>query len=225
MEICVYGETSANLLLSIPSQTASPAKIIRAVCRHLDNPAFAQMELLDCNGRKLHPTTIVEAGATLHMQSRKGPLDRVFSEQDEACAMIVWNDTLPLRVPYMPGTDKAKIMAYCKRVFNSQDMFALHEQNPSRCGGLGIYHYTAVCAQPPEAFPHDETKASTIDVYFKDIDKTVTIPFAMARADYAIQMAQEIGQVPGKYESEGKPDELYTCGTTLVASSIADTHP
>ena len=88
LSICVYGETSANLLLEIPLEnakdTASPAKVIRATCRYLeeqgilDDPVLAQMELLDCFGHALHSTTEIEAGATLHMQSRKGPLDRVF---------------------------------------------------------------------------------------------------------------------------------------------------
>ena len=234
--ICVYGETSANLLLKIPldtaEETASPAKVIRAVCRYmekegiLDDPVFAQMELLDCFGRALHPTTEVEAGATLHMQSRKGPLDLVF--HDEACIMVLVNDMLPLRVPYALGTGKHKINTYLRRVLAVGEFMVLVKQNPSRCGPHGLYHYTLRCEEEPLSPPlskeraephflHDERQASVIHVHFVDIDTTVDIPFAMARADYAIKVAQEIGKVEGAYVPQCDPTELLTRGTTLTA--------
>jgi len=232
--ICVYGETSANLLLKIPldspTETASPAKVIRAVCRYmekegiLDDPVFAQMELLDCFGRALHPTTEVEAGATLHMQSRKGPLDHLFYD-DDACIMVLVNDTLPIRVPYALGTERYKINTYLTRVLAIHDFMALVKQNPSRCGPHGLYHYTLRCEQESLSprneriepqFLHDEGKASVIHVHFLDIDRTVDVPYVMVRAGYAIKVAQEIGKVEGEFVTNNAK-ELYTRGSTIEA--------
>ena len=133
--------------------------------------------------------------------------------------MVLLNDTVPLRVPYALGVQKHKIKTYLCSRLRIELSFPLTRQNPSRCGAYGVYHYTAQIEQSFEAKPtvaHDSQTASSINVYFKDIDTTVVIPFAMARGDYAIKVAQEIGKVKGNYVTSN-PDELYTRGTTIEA--------
>jgi hypothetical protein len=232
--ISVFGETSDNLLLAIPMDSGelsmSPQEIIVLTCSHMEeqdilcDPVYAQMELRDCNGYVLHPTTQVQSGAVLHMQSKKGPCDEKAEEDSQ---MVLINDELIMRVPYPKGTSKHTIKMYLERMLGVEhSMYSarLIRTVPHKCGQFGTHHFNFYCnleetipltSIPPSERHVDDGAASVIYADFVDLGVKISLPYAMACASYCVKVAQELAKIGGDFVPECDPDEMIQRGETV----------